>query len=427
MLELPIHEATHAIVGRVAARAISVASLGAGGLSARTYRLTLDELAGLVAAPDYTAAVEYFRRDPEAAWAGYVLGAFVVLARERGVRFDSGARILVVSDVPEGKGVSSSAAVEVASMAAVAAAFDVEVRPRDLAILCQMVENLVVGAPCGVMDQMTAAVGESDRLLALRCQPAELEGSVAVPPGIAFWGIDSGVRHSVVGEDYGTVRTAAFMGYRVIADLAGLPVQRDAGTKVRIQDFRWGGYLANMTPDEFRSRFESLVPASLSGKDFLERYDGTTDSVTCVVPDRTYPVRAATRHPILENARVDRFRKILEGDAPLEHLEALGALMYASHASYSSCGLGSEATDLLVEMVRSAGPDGGLYGAKITGGGSGGTVAVLGRSDASDSIAAIAREYHERTGREPYVFSGSSEGAAAFGTQRTMREGGVGK
>jgi L-arabinokinase len=85
--------------------------------------------------------------------------------------------------------------------------------------------------------------------------------------------------------------------------------------------------------------------------------------------------------------------------------------MYGSHDSYSACGLGSEATDRLVEMVRAAGPSQGLYGAKITGGGSGGTVAVLGRAEAGPAVLAIARAYAEETGREPYVFEGSSPGA----------------
>ena len=70
---------------------------------------------------------------------------------------------------------------------------------------------------------------------------------------------------------------------------------------------------------------------------------------------------------------------------------ALGKLMYESHASYSACGLGSQGTDLLVEMVKTAGVDRGLFGAKITGGGSGGTVAVLGDRKAEMSVRDVAR------------------------------------
>jgi L-arabinokinase len=86
--------------------------------------------------------------------------------------------------------------------------------------------------------------------------------------------------------------------------------------------------------------------------------------------------------------------------------------MYQSHASYSACGLGSRGTDRLVELARAFGPSRGIFGAKITGGGSGGTVAFLARRDAEASVREIARRYGEETGFEPYVFTGSSLGAA---------------
>jgi L-arabinokinase len=93
----------------------------------------------------------------------------------------------------------------------------------------------------------------------------------------------------------------------------------------------------------------------------------------------------------------------------------LGSLMYDSHAGYGACGLGSPGTDRLVALVRAAGPAAGLYGARITGGGCGGTVAVLGRRDASAAIAHIVDAYEKGTGYRPHVFAGSSPGAAAFG------------
>src|SRR6185436_20897713 len=104
--------------------------------------------------------------------AAYVAGVFHVLAREHAVRFEHGASILIESDVPEGKGVSSSAAIEAATMEAVLAAWSLPLDPRMRAIRCQQAENLVVGAPCGVMDQMASICGEPGRLLALLCQPA---------------------------------------------------------------------------------------------------------------------------------------------------------------------------------------------------------------------------------------------------------------
>ncbi len=88
--------------------------------------------------------------------------------------------------------------------------------------------------------------------------------------------------------------------------------------------------------------------------------------------------------------------------------------MYDSHASYSRCGLGSDGTDRLVALVRAA-SGAGLFGAKITGGGSGGTVAVLGRPDAGWAVTEVARRYREETRRAARVFAGSSPGAARFG------------
>ena len=92
--------------------------------------------------------------------------------------------------------------------------------------------------------------------------------------------------------------------------------------------------------------------------------------------------------------------------------------MYESHASYSACGLGSDGTDRLVTLAREAGPAHGIYGAKITGGGSGGTVALLADAHAGDTIRAVARQYFEETGRDAYVFEGSSPGAARIGAIR---------
>ena len=107
------------------------------------------------------------------------------------------------------------------------------------------------------MDQMTSALGRENELLALRCQPATVEGFVPIPPEIAFWGIDSGVRHAVSGSDYTSVRCGAFMGYRIIAEAAGLHAKpaSDAPHVVEVDDPIWNGYLANITPPEFQNRF----------------------------------------------------------------------------------------------------------------------------------------------------------------------------
>lgn len=413
VLQWPIQAAVHVAFQRNESRRIRIASLPDGsGSHARLFEMSLEEIQQL---SDYESARARFAAHSESHWAAYVAGALLVLTRETNQSFDDGMSLLIQSSVPEGKGVSSSAALEVASMQALAAAYEIEICAPELAILCQRVENFVVGAPCGVMDQMTASCGEANHLLELLCQPADLKGAVAFPEELEVWGIDSGIRHSIGGSDYRTVRTAAFMGYRIIADRAGLDVHPDESAgHVKIDDPKWKGYLANITPEEFETDFAAIVPKRMSGEEFLRSYKGITDRVTKVEPSRDYPVLAATRHPIYESARVKSFAEILRGGRAVDHTRLLGDLMYQSHESYSQCGLGSDGTDKIVELVRgSAGGD--LYGAKITGGGSGGTVAILGRRGAGEEIKAIVSSYREETGYQPEVISGSSPGASSFG------------
>ena len=471
VLQLPIREATFAALQRSPDRTLRIVSLGAKDNSREPdFEMPLADFEKDGPPVPYEKARAYFQRDSARRWAAYAAGAFLVLMRENGIEFTCGARILIGSNVPEGKGVSSSAAVEVAVMQAVAAAFDVTLDPRELAILCQKVENLVVGAPCGVMDQMTASCGCVNRMLALLCQPAELQPPVDIPEGIEFWGLDSGVRHSVSGADYSSVRIGAFMGYRIIAELAGLTVhpaatpdnslsQDPCGTgfqpvgsqglgigcqPLSIDDHLWHGCLANVTPSFYEEHFSAHLPERMTGRDFLIHYGGITDHVTRIDPQRDYAVRNPAAHPIYEHFRVRAFAELLTGLArrptadkeprasaravsstpatrPNEpRMELLGELMYQSHASYSACGLGCDGTDRLVELVRLAGPPRGLYGAKITGGGSGGTVAALARKGSEPAIREIARAYAHETGHDPYVFSGSSPGAHDFG-QLTLR------
>ena len=338
---------------------------------------------------------------------------------------DRGIRLFIHSEVPVGKGVSSSAALEVATLQALVGLYGLELSGKEAALLCQKAENNVVGAPCGIMDQMSVACGQADHLLMLRCQPAELEGNIKLPPDLAVWGLDSGIRHAVTGADYGSVRVGAFMGYRLVAELAGLKAAPVSGQLVKIEDPLWQGYLANISPSLWESQYQDKIPLELKGAAFLKRWGGTTDPVTQIDPYRTYPLRQATAHPIYENQRVQLFRSLLklqtEDEASTENRnQLLGELMYQSHQSYSRCGLGSSGTDQLVELVRWAGPASGLYGAKITGGGSGGTVAVLGKREAFAAIKQVVTQYEAETNYNPLILSGSSPGAMAFGSLRLV-------
>jgi L-arabinokinase len=411
VLQWPIAEATFAAVQPVGDEAILIVSLGSG--APREVHVPLEIVRPARGGDPYAAPREWFAADPSRHWAAYVAGAWAVLAAERGLA-PPGARVLVASAVPEGKGVSSSAALEAAVMRALVASLDPAIGGRELALLCQTVENRVVGAACGVMDQMTSLCGEADSLLALLCQPAELKGSVRLPASLAVWGIDSGIRHAVSGSDYASVRVGAFMGYRIVADRAGLPARSIGSGRVTVDDSRWRGYLANLTPEEL-ARFEPALPERIDGRTFLDRYGGTTDPITAVDPSRVYAVRQASRHPVLEHARVRRWHAVMAAadGRPIDDdaAVALGADMYASHESYSACGLGSEGTDRLVALARALGPLHGIYGAKITGGGSGGTVAVLTRAGADDAIDRMVADYAQEAGHPVQVFRDSSPGA----------------
>jgi galactokinase len=95
----------------------------------------------------------------------------------------------------------------------------------------------------------------------------------------------------------------------------------------------------------------------------------------------------------------------------------MGELMYQSHCAYTQCGLGCEQTDYLVDLVRAEGPAAGLYGAKITGGGAGGTVAVLCRKGSREAFERVVERYAAYSGGKPYTFEGSSPGADRYGVR----------
>ncbi len=154
-------------------------------------------------------------------WTRYPIGVAVVLVRH-GVLEPPRVRITVESDVPIAMGASSSVALEVATARGARCASQI-VPPLRLAVLCQEAENGIVGAPCGIMDQVAVAVGEPGAVLPILCRPASVEAPVALPPGIEVVGWPSGAAHDVAGDPYGRARAAAFMGKRIAEDAhAGL-------------------------------------------------------------------------------------------------------------------------------------------------------------------------------------------------------------
>jgi galactokinase len=456
VLEMPIAQACCAAIQWRNDRLLRIRSLGveADGLTSDV-TFSLDAMLledGTLRAPDDVRT--RLTRDPQTRWASYVIGCFYVMLSAYGkapktVRNDGrlgefGANVLIHSEVPLGAGVSSSAALEVAVMHALSEAAGIHPSDLTLAAWCQRVENTIVGAPCGIMDQVTAALGREKALIVLRCQPHEMLGNVSVPPGWRFVGIDSRVKHSVGGSHYTRARVGAFMGLKVI--------QLESGGKLL------ENYLCKMKSNEFAG-YRELIPETITGAEYHQLYGRLPDAVTRVDPNETYHPRACAEHPILENERATSFvalmhlaslraEEILEpppgvpetggtmqtveeltSPAPAQRdeqvLREAGQMMYASHASYGDrLNLGSPETDLLVSLIREQGEAQGLYGARITGGGAGGTVAVLCAADSPDTDAAlleVCREYQTRTGITPRAFVGSSPGAIMFGARPIMR------
>jgi galactokinase len=417
VLEWPIQAAAVAVAQpssdtKVVVRSVEARARGVAGADEEV-ELDLGALAPFREYAEFRARLP---QAPGARWAAYVLGAFGVLSRERHARFARGSRVLLDSSVPPGKGLASSAAIEVAALIAVAAAHGIRLKSAEVPVLAQKIENEVVTAPCGIMDQITAHFGAAGALLPIDCQPGRPLAPLMLPPGVEVAGIDSGVRHDVGGEVYRSVRAGAAIGYRMITDLLRLTVRPAGPGRVTIKDFELNGYLANLGPAEFEKKFAPRLPERISGKNFLDCFAGVVDTGAAVEPSREYPVRAAAAHPVHENFRARTFQAILSSSngTGREKLALLGELLLAAHESYTRCGLGDPATDLLVELAMAEGPAQGIYGARASGGGSGGTVAALIDRRGRQALQRVAEEYGKRTGTAGLVVRGSSPGARAF-------------
>jgi galactokinase len=292
------------------------------------------------------------------AWSEYLKATAWALA-QAGHRL-GGWEGVMASDVPIGAGLSSSAALELATARAFAAVSGMEWEAGTMARLAQLAENRWVGVNCGIMDQMISAAGEAGHAVLIDCRTLETR-PVPLPADTAVVILDTATRRGLVDSAYNERRRQC----EAAAAFFGVPALRD-----------------------------------VEADDFLASAAGL-DAVTA----------RRARHVVTENARTlaaaDAMRA---GDA-----EALGALMDASHDSLrDDFEVSSAALDAMVEIAR-ARP--GCHGARMTGAGFGGcAVALVDRAHGAAFVRDLAAEYERRTGLAPQVYlTGASAGAGLVG------------
>ena len=313
-------------------------------------------------------------------WSAYIAGVAWALERD-GLGPLSGFDAALVSCVPLGGGLSSSAALECATAVALdevdglalagpACAPDDAGRAR-LVAACVRAENEVAGAPTGGMDQSASLRCRAGHALRLDCRtggveqvPFDLEGA-----GLALLVIDTRAEHSLVDGQYGARRTACERAARAL------------GVEL----------LADVPPGELDAHLGRLAGCGQAGAEELVR---------------------RTRHVVTEIDRTRRLVALLEDDRPLAgaKLEEVGALMSASHDSLRD---DYECTcpelDVAVEAARAA----GAHGARMTGGGFGGSAIALVDAGEADAVArAVVRAYAEAGFAAPAFLNALPSGPA---------------
>jgi galactokinase len=291
-------------------------------------------------------------------WSDYVYG--VVLVLERAGKRLRGADVLVAGEIPIGAGLSSSAAIEVATGYALLENSGHPVERVELAKLCQRAENEFVGVRSGIMDQFISCFGRTGQALLLDCRSLEYS-LVALPGGISLVICNTMVKHELAGGEYNQRRSECEAGVRLLAE--HLPQVR------------------------------ALRDVTLAD---LEKYGSGLPPV----------VYRRCRHVVSENGRVlEAVRALGAGD-----LATVGALMAESHRSLrDDYEVSCVELDLLVDLAAQTE---GVYGARMTGGGFGGCTINLVRSESVDAFRqTVARGYQERTGGAPEIYvTGAAEG-----------------
>jgi len=202
----------------------------------------------------------------------------------------------------------------------------------------------------------------------------------------------------VGGNAYGKVRTAAFMGLSIILQYLGVTQEAIQQHQTHANSsLPFGAYLANISVAEFEQKYAHLLPKTMTGLAFKKQFGTTTDSLSIIKDNEIYSIYHCTKHPIYENERIHHFSQLLQAESI--DFQALGQLMLASHQGYVDCGLSCEEADFIIQQVKERA---GFYGARITGGGSGGTVCILGENE--KTVLELKRVFEERYSAVAGVF-----------------------
>jgi galactokinase len=324
----------------------------------RVYSLNLDE------------ALEFDLDQPgekrRGIWLDYVEGVARVLEC-RGVAL-RGGDLAISSDVPAGAGLSSSAALEVSAGLALVSLAGNEVDGVALALAGQQAEHVYVGTLCGIMDQFVAALGQKGHALLIDCRTLEATPVPLDTSGMAVVICDTNVKHELSSSEYNVRRAECERGVELLrAALPGIRALRD----VSVEEFY---------------RHEGLLPE---------------------------PIRRRCRHVVTENERtLAAARSLNDGD-----LDGMGHLMYASHRSLrDDYEVSCRELDVLVEIAA----DLGTIGARMTGGGFGGsTVNLVRRAALAEFQRTVAREYTRTTNLSPTIYISE----AGSGAKEVMSDG----
>lgn len=339
---------------------------------------------------------------------------------------DFAFNLAAVSTIPAGAGLCDSSAQVIATIILLRDHFEIagQLDLTRIVELAYRAQTRISREAVSKASLIAIAAGSSTGLLKVDAQSHQPQGVLQIPQGIRIIGIDTGVRPNPADGQFTRTRTAAFIGQKMI--LAKMEeMGRAAGKRLVGDPMR--GYLANLALDDYKKYFRSALPESLPGSEFLANFAGPLNSGILIDPAIQYQVQSCTDHHVHEPSRVKNFIRFMEQAAALPAqspqrsavLDKAGHLMYASHISISrDAQLGALEADLLVDSVRKN-ERAGLYGAKITDSGQGGSVAVLMNDSekAIEAINTIVADYQQQTGKPAQIFWNTSAGALETGTR----------